>query len=399
MAYFAPYIDEYGPHVPSYNDIMEFLIGDPNNLESNPGLFRQIYGTDIYLENDSQDYQFLSALALLYYDCCQTFLLAYNNQSPTTAIGVSLDRLAAINGVTRKAATYSIATLDLTGEPNTTISYVQAKDLNGYVWQIERDVTFDSSGNATVIASCVTPGIIQAPANTINIIATPTQYWFTVNNPLAAIPGSDVESDSVLRERRYQSVGMRSMTTFDSIISYLRSLSVIRRVNGYENDTNATVNSVPAHSIAIVVEADNSDETKQIIADSIYQQKTPGTGTYGNTSVDVESSMGLTNTINFSYVNEVVASVVIDITTLSGYTEDIDDDIKASVIDYINNLGIGEDLYISNLYGPVLSNNTGRTPVFYVDSIRVNSQSSVVSVNPFSVLITNDANITIDRES
>lgn len=397
MAYFAPYIDEYGPHIPSYNDIMEYLVGDPNNLESNPGLFRQIYGTDIYLENDSQDYQFLSALALLYYDCCQTFLLAYNNQSPTTAVGVSLDRLAAINGVVRKSATYSIATLKLTGTPNTTISYVQAKDLNGNVWQIATNVTFDSNGEATTTAACITPGNIQAPSNTITIIATPTQNWLTVTNPAAAIPGSDIEEDSVLRERRYQSVGMHSLTTFDSVISYLRSLSVVRRVNGYENDTNVTVNGIPAHSIAIVVEADDSDETKQTIADAIYLQKTPGTGTYGSTSVNVESSMGISNVIKFSYPTEVTANVVINLTALGGYTEGLDSQIKQAVIDYINNLNVGEDLYVSNLYLPVLSNNSGSNPYFYVNSITVNSQTSIVSVGMFEALITSDESITINR--
>ena len=397
MAYFAPYIDEYGPHIPSYNDIIEYLAGDPDNLTTTPGLFRQIYGTDIYLEKDSQDYQFLSALALLYYDCCQTFLLAYNNQSPTTAIGVSLDRLAAINGVQRKSATYSIATLELTGAPNTTISYVQAKDLNGNIWQIANNVTFDGNGEATTTAACITPGNIQAPSDTITIIATPVQNWLTVTNPAAAIPGSDIEEDSVLRERRYQSVGMHSGTTFDSMISYLRSLSVVRRVNGYENDTNATVNGIPAHSVAIVVEADTSDATKQTIADAIYLQKTPGTGTYGNISVDVESSMGLTNTIKYSSPTETTATVTITLTTLSGYTDSLDDAIKASVVEYINNLNIGEDLYISNLYLPILNNNTASSPYFYINSVSVNSQSSIVSVGMFEVLTTSAASITISR--
>lgn len=397
MSYFAPYIDEYGPHIPSYNDIIEYLAGDPDDLVNTPGLFRQIYGTDIYLEKDSQDYQFLSALALLYYDCCQTFLLAYNNQSPTTAIGVSLDRLAAINGVVRKSATYSIATLQLTGTPNTSISYVQARDVNGYIWQIAQTVTFDANGDATTIASCLTPGNIQAPANSINIIATPVQNWISVNNSSAAIPGSDVESDSVLRERRYESVGLSSTTTFDSMISYLRSLSVVRRVTGYENDTNATVNNIPAHSIAVVVEIDGSDETKQTVADAIYLRKTPGTGTYGNISVDVESSLGISNTINFSTPTETTATVALSLTTLGGYTDDLDDAIKASIVEYINNLGIGSNLYVSNLYMPILSHNNESNPYFYITSLTVNSQSSIVSVGKFEALTTSAGDITITK--
>ena len=91
--YEAPSIEVQGPVIPSYNDILNHLIVK----------FKTIYGDDIYLDNDSQDYQFLSSLALLFYDCCQTFLLAYNNQNPDTAIGTALDRLCAINGIKRNS--------------------------------------------------------------------------------------------------------------------------------------------------------------------------------------------------------------------------------------------------------------------------------------------------------
>jgi len=394
MSYFAPYIDEYGPHVPSYNDILEYLVGDPDNIESNPGIFRQIYGMDIYLENDSPDYQFLSALALLYYDCCQSFLYAYNNQNPTTAVGLNLDRLVSINGIVRKSASYSLATLNLTGAPNTSVSYIQAKDVNGNIWQIDRNVTFDSSGNATVIASCLTPGRIQASSNTITIMATPVQNWYSVTNPSAAIPGSNAEPDSVLRERQRQSIGLSAQASFDSLIASIKSLNVVRRATVYENDTASTVDSIPAHSIAVVVESDDSTETKEAIAEAIYKKKAPGVGTYGDISVDIETSTGLTNTINFSHPTEVTATVAVSLTALSGYTSDLEDEIVSSIVDYINGLGIGENLYVSNLFLPILENN-GDTPYFYINSITVNSQTSIVSVSKFSVLTTSAEDITI----
>ena len=45
MAYFAPYIDDAGVHIPTYVDIRDDLIAK----------FREIYGRDVYLGNDSQD--------------------------------------------------------------------------------------------------------------------------------------------------------------------------------------------------------------------------------------------------------------------------------------------------------------------------------------------------------
>ena len=54
MSYFTPYVDASGLHIPTYPDIRDDII-----LQ-----MRKIYGNDIYLENDSADYQFISTLAL-----------------------------------------------------------------------------------------------------------------------------------------------------------------------------------------------------------------------------------------------------------------------------------------------------------------------------------------------
>ena len=53
MSYIAPYVDDSGLHLPTYNDILEDMIAS----------MKQIYGSDIYLGNDSADYQLLSAFA------------------------------------------------------------------------------------------------------------------------------------------------------------------------------------------------------------------------------------------------------------------------------------------------------------------------------------------------
>ena len=75
MTYFAPYIDDAGLHIPTYGDIRDDLVAQ----------FKAIYGQDIYLENDSQDYQMISAFALKTYDTMQLLQVVYNNHSPKTA--------------------------------------------------------------------------------------------------------------------------------------------------------------------------------------------------------------------------------------------------------------------------------------------------------------------------
>ena len=164
MAYFPPYIDETGLHTPTYEDIRNSLVDK----------FKEIYGNDIYLENDSQDYQMISAFALMIYDSNQALVYAYNNSNVVTAVGASLDRLVALNGISRKEKSFSSVTLKITGVAGTVLSYCSSKDINGNIWQMDPELTIPISGILETEALCSVPGPVQAGADTITIIATPT---------------------------------------------------------------------------------------------------------------------------------------------------------------------------------------------------------------------------------
>ena len=58
MAYFAPYIDATGFHYPTYQDIVDDMVAGA----------KSIFGSDLYLENDSADYQLISIFASKTYD-------------------------------------------------------------------------------------------------------------------------------------------------------------------------------------------------------------------------------------------------------------------------------------------------------------------------------------------
>ena len=105
MSYFAPYVDGSGLHMPTYQDILDDMIAS----------MKKIYGSDIYLGNDSADYQFVSILALKVADSYQAVQYAYNSRSPTTAIGAALDSVVKLNGIYRKPAGFSICELYITG--------------------------------------------------------------------------------------------------------------------------------------------------------------------------------------------------------------------------------------------------------------------------------------------
>ena len=94
MAYFEPYIDSTGFHYPTYDDVLEYYIEQ----------LKLIYGSDIYLEADSQDYQMASIRAKMAYDLMNGLAMVLSNQSPSTLIGTALDARVEWNGIKRKTA-------------------------------------------------------------------------------------------------------------------------------------------------------------------------------------------------------------------------------------------------------------------------------------------------------
>ena len=71
--------------------------------------------------------------------------LSYNSRSPLTAIGSGLDAIIKLNGLSRKAASYSTCQITLTGTAETIITSGVVKRTGKYSASIRlhRDVIFD----------------------------------------------------------------------------------------------------------------------------------------------------------------------------------------------------------------------------------------------------------------
>ena len=351
--YQAPYIDEAGLHISSYNDIRDSLVEE----------MRAIYGNDIYLDNDSQDYQMICAFALMAYDVQQALLLAYNNISPATATGTGLDRVVALNGIRRAAASYSTCLVKLTGTAGTIVSNGIVQDSRGIQWRLPKSVTISNDGTATALATCTTIGRITAATGDINTIVTPTRGWTSVINDVPAIAGVNQETDSALRAKQRISTANPSNTVFEGTIGAIANVDGVVRYAAYENDTDTERDGLPPHSITMVVDGG----TDQDVAQAIYLHKTPGCYTNGDIEVNVSGS--LTDIpIRFYRPHYVEVVVTVSIKTLTGYTDATASQIKANIYDYINSLAIGETLYTPNLNAPILSALDGQ-PSFYVTGL------------------------------
>lgn len=355
--YVAPYIDSTGMHIPAYQDILNDLISAAQS----------IYGADIYLGTDSQDYQLISAFSSKIYDSFLTAQAVYNSRAPSTALGAALDAVVGVNGLKRQAAVYSTCSVVLTGTAGTTINSGIVGDVNGYDWSIPSPSIIGATGTVTVLATCQTAGAITANPGDINTIVTPMQGWTAVTNNVVATIGSAAESDSQLRARQAQSTAQPSQSILEGLKGALAAVSGVTRFAVFENDTSSTdSNGLPAHSITCVVEGGSSTD----IANAIFSRKGPGCSTNGTTSVSVTDSYGVANTIKYDVVSYVDIDVDITVKQLTGYTSDTTTAIQNAIASTENTVAIGNDLYMDSLWSAALSVNTNPAkPTFSITSL------------------------------
>ncbi|WP_344234495.1 baseplate J/gp47 family protein, partial [Cupriavidus gilardii] len=324
----APTIDASGITAPTYAEVLEYLKDQ----------YRAIYGPDVYLEADSQDGQLLGVFAKAISDANSVAIAIYRSFSPATAQDDALSSNVKINGIARKVASFSTADLVIVGQAGTTITNGIAKDSNGIQWALPASVVIPPEGQVTVTATCLTIGAVSAAAGAINQIGTPTLGWQTVTNPAAAAEGAPVEMDAALRQRQTVSTALPSRTVLDGIIGAVSNITGVSRLVAYENDTSVTdSNGIPSHSISLVVDGGDADA----IANAIAVKKTPGSGTFGTTSVVTTDVYGRAITIRFFRPKDAPVTAVVNLKALAGYTNQTGDDIKQAVADYINGVAIG----------------------------------------------------------
>jgi len=378
-AYAAPSVDATGLTVPTYASILA------DNLQS----YLNIFGSNQYVESDSAIYQLLSILSLKQSDTCSGLQLVYNQSSPATAVGAGLDREVKLNGLTRASYTYSTAIVTCVGTAGLTLTNTAAQDEAGYLWNLD-EVTL-TGGTGSVTATCTTPGAITAEAGTIDIISTPINGWASVTNANAATVGDSVESDSKLRARQAISVSLPALTPIAATVAAVEAVTGVTRIApGYtvagspgssiENPTGATDTwGNPAHSISIVADGG----TDLDVATAIYNKKTIGCLTHGTTSVAVtDATTSYVETISFYRPTYAPIYVSVSIHGYSGTpTSAVQTSVQTAIVNYLNELAIGETVPISAVNYEAMSVNASLpSPTFGVSALTIGTTATPTGI-------------------
>lgn len=313
--------------------------------------------------------------AEIFYALDETLLQAYNSKDPNKAKGLDLDIVCSLTGTVRSSGSSSSVVLTLAGTPGTAIpagTRFESKT-TGSRWAADQAVTLGSAGSASVNATCTVVGPTQADAGTITRIVDVVGGLASVTNPDPATPGTDQQRDEQLRVTRAAAVGKPGNNQIDSLTGELFSVSGVRRVKVYENDTGSDAVSVdnphglPKNSLAVVVDGGTDAD----VAMAIYLKKNPGTFLYQAGTpfeVEVTSPKYPTNKklIRASRPIYIDAELLIHIVDDGTLPSDIDVRIKAAVMEFaagdlipadvgfkISGFDIGETVPFSTMFTPI----------------------------------------------
>lgn len=374
------FLDEKGLTVPDLDTVYQWFCDE----------YRNIYGADVILTPDTQDGQWIGIQAQAVHDLMDVCALIYNSFSPATAMADALDKNVRISGISRKIATYSMCDVKIIGTAGTEISGGSVKDNVNRVWNLPDRVTVPVSGEIIVTATAAEPGEWRALPNTLTVINTPTRGWISVTNENEATPGNSIETDAELRRRQAQSVAMPSQSILSGIVGEVSTIVGVTRLKAYENDSDTTdSNGIPAHSNCIVVEGGDVN----LIADAIFRHKTAGSGTYGDTAIEVTDKYGLQSVIKFQRPEYVRIQAEIEIKPLKGYSNVYAEEIKSRLEEYINGLDIGDNVFIARLIPVILACNTSNTDTFDIVSVKAAKSGEELQPQNIDILF-NEAALT-----
>lgn len=321
---------------------------------------------------------------------------------PSTARGISLDRVCEFVNLTREGKGYNVQVVRVYGEKGYVIKagtlFKNSAEIEFYSTK-EAVINNEETGEATVYYADVTVQCTQK--GTIGNV-TDINTTSEVNTSIGRVVyretiayGTEDETDPELREKFSEVVQGMGTNTAASIKANVLRVAGVNNVILIDNTTDTDIVlsdevTVASGSYAVIVHSDDRtiDTT---IAQAIFEKQPFGIQQSGNNPVTIKDESGTEQTVVFSYVDEcgvdVDVSCLVDDTFLSdGLAQ-----IKENITSYINGLGIGEEVVYSRLYDYIYS----VTGVYKVTDIKVNGEKADITIPKINIAKIGDVTVTV----
>lgn len=278
---------------------------------------------------------------------------------PGSAEGALLDLNLALTGSGPKPPTKTLVDILITGTPGTSIvnPRVSIPDAPAAVFGYTGTVLIPGGGTILVEFEALDFGPLEAFAGTVTKIDTPVGGWTSAVNPNdQKFLGSSAETAAEKRLRRLREIRAQGGAAWEAILAAVSEVTGVQDVYVFENEADATVDTIPPHAVEVVVRGG----TDAAIAAAIFRSKGSGIGSHGSTSIGVVDSQGGSHTIKFTRPTLLAVYLVFDVTVDARAPSNIVDLIKQAVATWGDaNLQTGERLVGQQMIPIVFGTSVG----------------------------------------
>lgn len=377
---------------PTYEEILDSVIDD----------FQQRFGTDLVMTSNSNAGIIARLIAwretLLIQELQKTYYSAYIS----TATDSALDRIGANLDLPRKVAEPSFATIQVeTDDAYLIEAGEQFETDDGVIFDLIEDITTSQDKNGKwvgtgTVQSVDTGDFTNVLPNTITVVSNPDENIISVTNPEKSAGGQDDEGDSDYRARLIMENVAKPGPSNAGIKSALMNLPGVRQVNIIENpNADADKYGNPPYSVHVFCLGGKEEDIAQCLVDRVAA----GITLVGNKVGLAKDATGTMQTVYFDYAKDKPIYAKVNIRTTEEWDVDAGANyIKQDIADYINDLKMGNTVYLTRLYPSVYSIEgvgeariqIGTDPQHLADEDIVTQPFEATSCNPDNIEVVVD---------
>ncbi|PIV98551.1 MAG: hypothetical protein COW42_13925 [Deltaproteobacteria bacterium CG17_big_fil_post_rev_8_21_14_2_50_63_7] len=289
--------------------------------------------------------QLLDIFAAALAACYELAEQVYATIDPDAAEGVTLDNLCGWNGVTRKPATPSDGTVTCTGTAGTVIpagKRVRVGD-DGALFATTVDATIGGGGSVSVDVQSVDTGAIEAAATAIDTIVDAVAGWTGVSNAADIVPGTELETDVELRDRRERSLAASGSGSDQAIRAAVEAVADVEAAVCVSNRLLTTDPlGIPGKSFRVYVWPDAGLDGVAI-ARAIYENMPAGIWADGTQVYGVTDDQGYEQLLAFEFATQRLVYLELDIVTGPDFDGD-ETTIEDAILEYGSTLAVGDSV-------------------------------------------------------
>ena len=191
----------------------------------------------------------------------------------------------------------------------------------------------------------------ESEAGQVASIRTPILGWRGVTNPYYIFPSTGVETDE---EYRFRGKLLQQPATgkYTAILMALKSVRGVVYENVQQNTSGSeTISGITNNGLSVTVMGGNEDD----IALALFNTVSEGISTVGSIVKQVKDINGFPHPVRFSRPVITPLQISMSLITYPDFPSNGNSRIKQAIVEWFNNLNVGEDIHYSRLYEPINS--------------------------------------------